>query len=61
MILERERPSRFNTIKRNLSGIRSRSLSERLDELEKEGIIKRVVTNDIPPRVEYYLTDKDFE
>ncbi len=54
-------PVRFNELKRNIPEICSRSLSERLDELEDEGIIKRQVTQDSPPRVEYSLTEKGVE
>ncbi len=61
LLLDKERPLRFNEIKKKLNGICSRSLSERLDEMERDGIIKRKVTNDSPPRVEYFLTDKGEE
>jgi len=56
--LDLNRPSRFNELKRRIGGICSTSLSERLVELENEGIVKRMVSPDSPPRVEYYLTEK---
>lgn len=59
--LKKAQKARFNEIKRNVKGICSRSLSERLDELEKEGIVKREVTKDSPPKVEYSLTEKGLE
>lgn len=61
IFLDREQPTRFNELKRSIKGICSRSLSERLDELEDEGIIKREVTQDSPPKVEYSLTQKGVE
>ncbi|MDG7048350.1 MAG: helix-turn-helix transcriptional regulator [Nitrososphaerota archaeon] len=56
--LDMIKPSRFNELKRRIGGICSTSLSERLLELEKEKIVKRIVSADSPPRVEYYLTEK---
>ena len=40
-----------------LLGINSKSLTDRLQELEKYGIINRVQYSEIPPRVEYSATD----
>lgn len=51
-------PARFNELKRRIEGISATSLSERLTELEKIGIIQRKVIPDSPPRVEYSLTPK---
>ncbi len=51
-------PARFNELKRRIEGISATSLSERLSELEKIGIIQRKVVPDSPPRVEYSLTPK---
>lgn len=50
-------PQRFSTIESaiNISG---RVLSERLKELEQEGIVKREVYPETPVRIEYSLTDK---
>lgn len=50
-------PQRFNQIQNDLP-ISGRLLSERLKELEKEGLVKREVFTEIPVRVEYSLTDK---
>ncbi len=41
-----------------LPGISTKTLTIRLRELEKYGIIKRTVYSEIPPHVEYSLTDK---
>jgi DNA-binding HxlR family transcriptional regulator len=51
-------PARFNELKRRIEGISATSLSERLTELEKIGIINRKVVPETPPRVEYTLTPK---
>ena len=53
-----EGSQRFGELQRSLSGISPRTLSLRLKQLEKEGIIDRKVYNEIPLHVEYYLTDK---
>jgi DNA-binding HxlR family transcriptional regulator len=54
-------PARFNELKRRTAGISATSLTERLVELEKEGIVQRNVFPDSPPRVEYSLTRKGWE
>ncbi|MEK4427325.1 winged helix-turn-helix transcriptional regulator [Solibacillus sp. FSL K6-1523] len=48
---------RFNAIESSLP-ISGRLLSERLKELEKEGIVERNVFSEVPIRVEYSLTEK---
>ena len=49
-------PIRFNDLRRSLSGISSTVLSDRLKELEKEGLITKKVYAEVPLRVEYSLT-----
>jgi len=49
---------RFSELQRSLQGISSRTLSERLSRLEKEGVVNRRVYAEVPPRVEYSLTEK---
>jgi DNA-binding HxlR family transcriptional regulator len=41
-----------------LKGISSKTLTTRLKELEKNGVLERLAYNEIPPRVEYKLTSK---
>src|SRR5260370_35519827 len=49
---------RYAALRDAIPGITDRMLSERLQELEKEGIIERTVVPDTPVRVEYALTKK---
>lgn len=49
---------RFGELQKSLQGISPRTLSERLSKLEAEGLVKRQVYAEIPPRVEYSLTEK---
>ncbi|WP_236031127.1 winged helix-turn-helix transcriptional regulator [Ktedonospora formicarum] len=51
-------PRRFGELTMLVEGLSDRVLSDRLRELESEGIIKRVVYPQIPVRVEYELTEK---
>src|SRR5436853_4280592 len=50
--------SRFCELERSLAGISPRTLSLRLRALEEEGIVERHTFPEVPPRVEYALTDK---
>jgi len=49
---------RYNELTRSVVGISAKVLTENLRELESDGIIKRKVYPEVPPKVEYYLTDK---
>jgi DNA-binding HxlR family transcriptional regulator len=50
--------SRFCELERSLRGISPRTLSIRLRSLEEEGVVERQTFSEVPPRVEYALTDK---
>ncbi len=50
--------SRFCELERSLAGISPRTLSLRLRALEEHGIVERQTYPEVPPRVEYALTDK---
>jgi DNA-binding HxlR family transcriptional regulator len=50
--------SRFCELERSLGGISPRTLSLRLRSLEEEGILHRTTFPEVPPRVEYALTEK---
>lgn len=49
---------RFGDMLRSIDGISTKTLSLRLKELEEHGIIERHVYPEVPPRVEYTLTEK---
>src|ERR687892_2682707 len=50
--------TRFCELERSLQGISPRTLSLRLRALEEEGIVERQTFAEVPPRVEYALTEK---
>jgi len=50
--------SRFCELERALAGISPRTLSLRLRGLEEEAIVERHTFGEVPPRVEYALTEK---
>ncbi len=53
-----EGPRRFSELERACPGISPRTLSERLDMLERQGIVGRQSYPESPPRVEYELSAK---
>ena len=53
-----EGPRRFKELEHACPGISPRTLSERLDMLEEQGVVVRPSYPESPPRVEYELTDK---
>ena len=57
-VLSSGKPARYSTIKRKLGDITNVMLSQSLKELEASGMLARKQYNEIPPRVEYTLTDK---
>lgn len=54
-------PARFNELADELQVVADRVLSERLKELEAEGIISRRIYAEVPVRVEYRLTEKGYD
>ena len=51
------RPWRFNELKKDLAGISQKVLTDNLRSLESNGIITRTVYPEVPPRVEYALSE----
>lgn len=51
-------PTRYSSIKRKLTGVTNMMLAQSLKELEASGIVHREQYNEVPPRVEYTLTEK---
>ena len=52
-----QRPWRFNELRKDLDGISQKVLTENLREMEEDGLITRTVYPEVPPRVEYALSD----
>lgn len=53
----RMRPWRFNELQKSLEGISKKVLTESLRSMEADGIIVRTVYAEVPPRVEYSLSE----
>lgn len=51
------RPWRFNELKKDLAGISQKVLTDNLRSLESDNIITRTVYPEVPPRVEYALSE----
>ena len=52
-----QRPWRFNELKKDLEGISQKVLTDSLRSMKADGIITRTVYPEVPPRVEYALSD----
>lgn len=51
-------PIRFGELRKNIEGITNTMLTSSLRELERDGLVSRKQFNEIPPHVEYSLTEK---
>lgn len=51
------RPWRFNELRKDLEGISQKVLTDSLRSMEKDGLITRTVFPEVPPHVEYALSD----
>ncbi len=49
--------NRFGVMQKGIDGISKQMLTAQLRELENDGVLERKIFAEIPPRVEYYLTD----
>jgi len=50
--------TRFCSLEKSVGNINPRTLSQRLDDLEAHGIITKTSYAEVPPRIEYALTEK---
>ncbi|WP_020617451.1 winged helix-turn-helix transcriptional regulator [Paenibacillus daejeonensis] len=57
-LLAENEPVRFNDLKRQIGAITYKTLSSQLKELEQDGMVDRKEYPQVPPKVEYRLTDK---
>ena len=48
---------RFSQLQRAISGISQKMLIQQLRQMESDGIVRRIVHHQVPPKVEYALTD----
>ena len=53
----RDGKKRFNELRRSLQGVTQRVLTHQLRALESDGLVKRTIFPEVPPRVEYELTE----
>lgn len=53
----RMRPWRFNELQKDLTGISQKVLTDSLRALESDGLVTRTVYAEVPPRVEYALSE----
>ena len=51
------RPWRFNELQKDLDGISQKVLTDSLRSLEQDGLVTRTMYAEVPPRVEYALSD----
>jgi DNA-binding HxlR family transcriptional regulator len=51
------RTLRFSDLERAIAGISQKMLTQQLRQLERDGIVARTVHAEVPPKVEYHLTD----
>lgn len=51
------RPWRFNELRKDLDGVSQKVLTDSLRSMEEDGIIIRTVFPEVPPRVEYSLSE----
>ena len=60
VVVLRNRPRRFNDLKRQVHGISQQMLTRTLRALERDGLVSRTVHPSTPPQVQYALTDLGF-
>ena len=52
-----QRPWRFNELKKSLEGVSQKVLTDSLRSMEDDGLVTRTVYPEVPPRVEYALSE----
>ena len=54
-------PSGFNELSRAVGGVNSNTLAQRLEHLEKLGVVKKTIISTMPPKTSYSLSDAGIE
>lgn len=54
-------PKRFNALHRSLTGISQKMLTQHLKEMQRHGVVHRESFHEVPPRVEYSMTEEGVE
>ncbi|MCP2259009.1 transcriptional regulator, HxlR family [Streptoalloteichus tenebrarius] len=57
LLLSQKSPMRFTELRRHVGGIAPKVLTQTLRALERDGLLRRTVYAEVPPRVEYELTE----
>jgi len=60
-LAEANAPMRFSRVMERVEGVSQKSLTKVLRQLERDGLVTRVVFAEVPPRVEYAITDLALE
>lgn len=61
VLAENGEPMRFSRVMEQVEGVSQKSLTKTLRQLERDGLVTRVVFAEVPPRVEYAVTELGLE
>ena len=61
VLAENRKPMRFSRVMEQVEGVSQKSLTKTLRQLERDGLVTRVVFAEVPPRVEYAATELGLE